>query len=233
MKAVGKDIFFDEIENLLNSFLMKNESFTSLLEAKENNVEEVKKMWDILVEIRKMTIENKEKIDKNSDKTENEKMITKLSSLTSEVESLKLFAEKMIKTEEDNQDETVGNLKDFVKNLNGNLKVIEDKVEKTAHFQQNLNSEIYGKLKKDLASKLDINYLLVESSKILEEYRGDLKKSVTKLEEKLHHKVDKFNLDEFGKKMDTKLSGEIQRKIDKQELKRNNSYLIKKVKLYV
>jgi len=60
-----------------------------------------------------------------------------------------------------------------------------------------------------------------------------LKKSVLKLEEKLHHKVDKFNLDEFGKKLDTKFNGEIQKKIDKSDLKRSNSYFSKKVYIFV
>ena len=93
-----------------------------------------------------------------------------------------------------------------------------------------MNSEIYSKLKKDLACKIKFYFIfLVEVSKILDEFRSHLKLSVSKLEEQLRDKVDRFNLDEFGKKIDTKFKGEIQMKMDKTDMKRNNSYLNKKV----
>jgi len=45
--------------------------------------------------------------------------------------------------------------------------------------------------------------------------------------------VDRFNLDEFGKKIDTKFIGEIQKKLDKSDLRRSNSYFSKKVYIFV
>ena len=41
--------------------------------------------------------------------------------------------------------------------------------------------------------------------------------------------MDRFNLDEFGKRMDTKFNTEISKKIDKFDLKKNNVLLNKKV----
>jgi hypothetical protein len=63
----------------------------------------------------------------------------------------------------------------------------------------------------------------------LEDFRGDLKVSIAKVEEQLKDKVDKFNLDDFGRKMDTKFNGEMQKKLDRTDMKRNNSFLTKKV----
>ena len=56
-----------------------------------------------------------------------------------------------------------------------------------------------------------------------------MKVSINKVEEQLREKVVKFNLDEFGRKMDTKFNGEISKKIDRSDMKRNNSFLSKKV----
>ena len=72
-------------------------------------------------------------------------------------------------------------------------------------------------------------YKLGESNRILDEFRGDLKVSIGSIEEQLREKVDRFNLDEFGKRMDTKFNTEISKKIDKFDLKKNNVLLNKKV----
>ena len=74
------------------------------------------------------------------------------------------------------------------------------------------------------------NYI-VQSSKIMDEFRGDLKVSITKVEDQIRDKVDKFNLDELGRKLDLKFNGEINKKLDKTDLKKNNSFLTKKVSL--
>lgn len=83
-----------------------------------------------------------------------------------------------------------------------------------------MTTEVHTKLKKDLAQ---------ESNKILEEFRGDLKISVARLEDQLRDKVDKFNLEDFGKKIDHKFNGDLQKKLDKTDMKRNNSYLNRKL----
>ncbi len=45
----------------------------------------------------------------------------------------------------------------------------------------------------------------------------------------MREKVDRFNLDEFGKRLDNKLNNEISKKIDKHDLKKNNVMFNKKV----
>ena len=91
-----------------------------------------------------------------------------------------------------------------------------------------MNIEILGKVKKDLSGK-EQQIILAESNRILDEFRGDLKISIGSIEDQLREKVDRFNLDEFGKRMDSKFNSEISKKIDKHELKKNNLLLNKKV----
>lgn len=126
---MGKEIFSDEIQSILDISLIKNENYIKLV---ENNVEfsgEIKKIYESLVELRKSSIENKEIIDKSYNDKEKLNIISKLNNLDHEVENLKVFAERKVKTEEENQTESLENLKDFVKNLSVNFKVNEEKVD--------------------------------------------------------------------------------------------------------
>ncbi len=98
----------------------------------ENNLEfsgEIRKIFESIVELRKISIENKDMIDKNYNEKEKLNIINKLNNLDHEVDNLKVFAERKVKTEEENQMESLENLKDFVKNLSGNFKVNEEKVD--------------------------------------------------------------------------------------------------------
>ncbi len=54
--------------------------------------------------------------------------------------------------------------------------------------------------------------------------------ALLKLDDQLKEKVDKYNFDEYGRRVDSKINNEISKKIDKVELKKNNSMMNKKVK---
>ena len=71
--------------------------------------------------------------------------------------------------------------------------------------------------------------LKLESTEILEEFKKDLKLSITKIEGQLQDKVDKFGLMEFGKKLNSQLYTEMKGKIDKKELSKNKMYFNKKI----
>jgi len=64
----------------------------------------------------------------------------------------------------------------------------------------------------------------------LDEFRNDLRNSIGKIDIQLQSKVDHILLDDFGKKMDTRIQSEISKKIDKTDLKKNNNFITKKVK---
>lgn len=65
----------------------------------------------------------------------------------------------------------------------------------------------------------------------MDEFRVDLRLSILKLDDQLKEKVDKINFDDYGKKIDTKINSEVSKKIDKNELKKNNSMISKKVNI--
>lgn len=100
------------------------------------------------------------------------------------------------------------------------LKKNFEKIENVNDRQNNMNNDILNKVKKDLGQ---------ESGKILDEFRTDLKVSIGKIEDQLREKVDRFSLDEFGRRVDTKLNTEINKKIDRTDLKKNNNIINKKI----
>jgi hypothetical protein len=120
-----------------------------------------------------------------------------------------------------------GNIRELIKATNINLKLMTDRVDKIQNKLDHILNEIVSKLKKELLSKNDL--ILVESQKVLEEFKVDLKIAILKLDDQLKSKVDKYNFEEFGKKIDFKIQNESSKKIDKNELKKNNNQLNKKV----
>jgi len=94
-------------------------------------------------------------------------------------------------------------------------------------------------MQKSLNSKINLNiffiiltnFLLGESARILDEFKQNLKISISKIELQLKEKIDKVTLDNLGKQMDGKYVPEIEKKIDKKDLKRNNSQINKKVNI--
>lgn len=73
---------------------------------------------------------------------------------------------------------------------------------------------------------MDLN---VESDKILDDFKEDLQTSIGVINNKLSGKVDKLSLADFGKKVDHKISTEFQKKLDKNDLRKNNNIVNKKI----
>lgn len=115
-----------------------------------------------------------------------------------------------------------GSIKDFVMELNMAMVNLNDRIDKIDLRLDSINREILEKVKKDL---------LFESNKILDEFRLDLKFSISKIEEQMREKVDKFNMEEFTRKFEKRMVLEMKSKIDRFDLKKNNSLINKKVKM--
>lgn len=220
-----------ELNNHISQQIEANDNIKNTNQRCESNTEEIHKLYESIVDIRRQTIE---------DKRIEPALEDKLKSLNLKVDDLEFMMKflksqfdenfKGLEEEEHNTNDNQNlNLKDLLRNLKGEMRVITEKVDKVVIKQDSLSGDILGKIKKDLSRK---NYLKIdESNRILEEFRSDLKTSIGKIDEQLQSKVDHILLDDFGKKIDNKLANEISKKIDKNDLKKNNTYLTKKVYL--
>ena len=225
------EAFVQMTKEMLDQELGGNEKIKELNEFAEEykekvdvNKSEIDKIFESIVEIRRGLFEG------GSLKADLNDLQDKLNEVEDIVYKQRAYFEDRLKNlEGDGSEEQTGNpdtenkgvsLKDNVKNLNNLFKGITEKIEKVQTRQDNMNGEILGRVKKDLTN---------ESTKILTEFKGDLKESVIKIENQLREKVDKYSLDELGRKVDDKMSVEMNKKIDKNDMKKNNNMINKKI----
>lgn len=222
-EIVEKELQSKEVLVKLNEILDEQNNKT------ENNKQEIDKIFESIVEIRRALADCPSDLDikilEINEKVSEVELNLRKQRLNFE-ERFKSLEMDNIETEENNENTNPseapsgGSLKDNVKFLNNNIKIITDKIDKLTLRQDNMNNDILTRVKKDLSA---------ESGKILSEFKSDLKNSINKIEEQLREKVDKFSLDEFGKNVNDKLSNEMNKKLDRSDLRKNNNLINKKI----
>ena len=128
--------------------------------------------------------------------------------------------EEKVDDNEEKKTKKQGSLREHINVIGQRVIAISSAFEKLEKKVENLNRDILIIVKRDLKA---------ESNRILEEFKGDLKASISKIEEQLRNKVDRFGLVEFGQRIDSKFSNEMRSKIDKGDLSKNNHYINRKI----
>lgn len=208
------------------SAIIKDNEFLVLLNSRTlSNTDEINKLYESLLDIRKVMTEELS-VYKVIDFKE---LPFRLIEMENEIKNSKTLVEELkveilgegVITDPITNEKTTANFKDFVKMLGTGLKLSTERIENLHYKMDCLNNEILLKVKKDLSN---------ESSRILDEFRASLKKSLWKIETLLNDKVDRFNFEEFSKKLDVKIFQEISKKLDKRELNKNTHLINRKVK---
>ncbi len=214
----------DEIKQLIINLIQGNKQISQIDSRVSVNTIEINKLYDSLVDVRRI-LTDQLSFHKLIDMKE---LPIRLCEIESEIKNLKDKMEEVRKeflTDEVHNDpvkneKVVSNFKEFVKILSNGLKISKERIENLQSKLDSLNHEIILKIKKDLGN---------ESNRILDEFRYNLKGSLNKIEHLLNDKVDRFNFEEFSKKLDVKIFQEISKKLDKKELNKNTHMITKKV----
>ena len=208
----------NELEKKTN---LINELSDKLTELSQDGMNNLKKEFSKLNEITEKNLENE--IKNIEDK------IKDINLLKEEIyfcQAILLGNEEMEKyqkmTKEERKNEiTMGNsIKEEIKIHSDYLKKLSDGINKVNNRFSNLNKENLAAIKRDLKN---------ESNFILADFKLGLKDSINNIETKLKDKVDKLGLDQFWNKMNEQLIEEMNQKIDKKEMNKNNIYLKKKI----
>ena len=169
---------------------------------------------------------------KRETKNSTKKLSSEIERITSLQEEIDFFRVFLLGKEEDakyksmSQDEKknellIGTSIKEEMTIHGNyLKKLSEGLNKVNSRINNLNKETLILIKKDLKA---------ESSNILEDFKSGLKDSINRIETQLKDKVDKLGLDEFWNKINEQLIAEMNEKIDKKEMNKNNQYLKRKI----
>lgn len=229
IQKLTKEIIEKEISEV---DLNKNDNFKDAQFKIDYNKTEIDKIFESIIEIRKTFVDTSQPLEETVKEANNRILDIELN-----MRRVKMQMEDVMRNlEGDNQGEeevkeaskkesevsngNSGSLREYIRNLASTQKILGDKVERIGQKQENMNAEILAKVKKDLQ---------FESNRILEDFKQDLKTSINKIEDQLREKVDRFNLDEFGKKIDSKFVFEINKKLDRNDLKKNTNLINRKI----
>ena len=113
-----------------------------------------------------------------------------------------------------------GTIKERLSRLSNLYYEIKDR----AVMLEKKNSSFNREIKEDVKS-----HLKIETTKIVDQFKNKLSIFTHKFEEELSNKIDQIGLYSFEKKINSKLYYELKDKLNKNELKKNNNLLSKKI----
>ena len=220
-----------------NIDISKNKHFVELMKQNKQNSKELNKNLRNFFDLKKQL---------SSDHTQNE-----ISELKTEYidlnEEFKVYKQKLLnlikmigdyetKKEEDEEDEKYGKNDDISveKKLKQTEETITGKIEFLVQCVEKLNDK-FEKIDKKLGSiskevKDDIKAAIrVDTYKVVEQFKLKLSSFTEKFENELKNKIDKIGLNIFETKLNNKLSLNLKDKLNKNDLKKNNYIISKKI----
>ena len=205
-------------ENVINCDLSKHSNINELKEILTEHKNELDKAFESIVDIRKNLIGKKFEEDVNN-------LLYRMNENDNVQNKLKMDIEEINKQlEGDTNEEENGSkgmpIRETINILNQKLNILSENSDSLRNRVDNISREILSIVKRDLKA---------ESNRILEEFKGDLKLSISKIEDQLKEKVDRFGLAEFGQKINNKFGNDLRGKLDKSDLSRNNHYINRKI----
>ena len=222
MKKV-EDNIKDMVQNKMDQFdLTSNPNIENLNKILEEHKDELDKAFESIVDIRNNLLSKKVQDDLTG-------LLKKVEASDEKNRKLRFDIEKITKllegeTEENKEGESnnkfQGSFRDNINFLGQKIAELQNNYNELKSKVENMNKEILTIVKRDLKN---------ESQRILEEFKSDLRLSISKIEEQLRDKVDKFGLAEFGQKMNSRIGNEMSRKIDKNDMSKNNMYISRKI----
>ena len=210
------------MQDLINKNQKENEeTFSKFYSENETKNIEITKLYESIIDLRRQMTE----ASNDSKVVDLKELPLKLIDIEGSIKNLKMLFENLSGADildSDGKDEQPMTLKEFVKSVISNNKVMTERLEKVNIKLDGINSDVLFKIKKDLMS---------ESTSILKDFRSDLKSNLLKIEDQMRDKVDKLNMDELIRKFDQKIISEVSRKLDRNDLKKNNNVINRKVKI--
>jgi hypothetical protein len=239
--SVNKNIS-ELIQDLLKSEgknidISRNKHFVELMKKNKENSKELNKnvrnYFDLKNQIKSEHTQNEistlktEYIDLNEEfKVYKQKLLN----------VIKMIGEYETKKDEDEEDEKVEKYDDsnVEKKLKQTEETIAGKIEFLVQCVEKLNDK-YEKIDKKLGSitkevKDDIKATIrIDTYKVVEQFKLKLNSFTEKFENELKNKIDKMGLNIFETKLNNKFSLDLKDKLNKNDLKKNNFIISKKI----
>ena len=220
LQEKSKDLIQNAIDQIDFSNNPKIQEFNDNI---ANHTEELNKAFESIVDIRKNLLSKDIEVVVESLKGRIDDYETQCRKLKFDIDEITKQLEGETDDKKDTKDDNrpkQGSLREHINVIGSRVLSLSSSFEKLEKRVENINRDILNTVKRDLKA---------ESARILDEFKGDLKVSISKIEEQLRNKVDRFGLVEFGQRIDNKLSSEMRNKIDRGDLTKNNHYINRKI----
>ena len=227
IKALSGEILKNEAKNI---DLSQNPIILDMLNNINSHGDEINKNYKSIIDIRNLLLANE--IDKEVDKMK--ERTSKLEEDNRMVKSKLYDIIKNLDVEEENapdpnQGESVPaapdhssgtTFKEKINALTANCNKLNDKI---FILEKKLNSINKG-IKDDIRQNLKN-----ETGKVIEDFKRKLDSFTSRFEHELKNKIDQMGLSSFEHKINHKFYGDLQGKLDKNELRKNNNVINRKI----
>ena len=122
--------------------------------------------------------------------------------------------------EEDPQNILTGTIKDKINFLNKTCQTLNLKIISLDNKNKSITKEVKDDIKQNLKS---------ETAKIMQQFKTRLESFTNKFEHELKNKIDQIGLSDFETKINNKFHVDLKEKLDKNELKKNNNIIKRKI----
>ena len=236
----------EEVKNVTIEFLKneskkidlsQNPSILNLIESITKNSDDINKNYKSIIDIRDMLITH----DNDKQMAEIKK---KLAKLDEDNRNSKAKLYELAKNLEGSEDEHHGPINPNPNQNNDNAPTVQEPHQSGMTFKekinvltatcQNLNEKVKVLEKKNQALtrevKDDIKQSLKnETQKVVDNFKLKLDSFSNKFEHELKNKIDHMGLSSFEHKLNNKFYGDLREKLDKNELRKNNNVINRKI----
>ena len=233
----------EEVKNVTMEFLKneskgidlsQNPSILNLMESITKNSDDINKNYKSIIDIRDMLITH----DNDKQMAEIKKKLAKLDEDNRNSKAKLYELAKNIEGSEEEEDVPI------TQNQNDNAPTIQEphpggmtfkeKINVLTATCQNLNEKVKVLEKKNQALTREVKddikqNLKNETQKVVDNFKLKLDSFSNKFEHELKNKIDHMGLSSFEHKMNSKFYGDLREKLDKNELRKNNNVINRKI----
>ena len=228
-----------------------SELISDLLKSEGKNIDLTKNKH--FIELMKLNQQNSSELNKNMKNYLNLKTLISSSLSSSDIEELKkeitdfkndyrIYKNKLVDLIQliggsdlnNSEDKYIEEEKMFDNKLKQSEQTIKGKIEFITEYLEDLSNKLMkaekklNSLTKDLKDDMKAN-LRLDTFKVVEQFKLKLNSFTDKFENELKNKIDKMGLNVFENKLNSKLNLDLKDKLNKNDLKKNNFMINKKI----
>ena len=199
-----------------------NPKINELFNTYKKNCEDIEKNNKTIIDIRNILVSNPTKNDIMKLQKEIEQLEdairankVKILELTKNIEGTEEDDE-----EDDNNSGLPGTIKGKIYFLNRTCQTLNTKLVSLENKQKSVTKEVKDDIKQNLKT---------ETAKIMQQFKLRLESFTNKFEHELKNKIDQIGLSDFETKMNNKFHIDLKEKLDKNDMKKNNNIIKRKI----